>query len=377
MSIARKITAGLSVVLIVATIATSLQAQTPVMRYRQGGAWENLSDGTTPGWRLNDGSVVTAIPGPLDEARVNWAGSTVTLDSEAPTFLRLLIGVDEAGVVEVNDGGVLTTSQDVVVGNNGFVEGYMDVNDGAVVNVGRILWVARGPVVGDVLGFLNINAGGTVNVASHLWWGTTGTAEINISGTLNQTGGILGLGTQNASTPLGGSATVNVLDGGELNLNNISSNPSLPSIQPGSKINIAGTGRLTLPGDFVNVLGAYRDAGRFEGNGVTGAVTIQTEPGGQPAGDFNADGIVDVADYTTWRDSVGLAGLPNSAGLGTVGPQHYDLWVSSYGSTSSIITVMTAGLPPAAASVPEPGAFATAGIVGVLLSGASRRRTRA
>ena len=376
MSIASKILAAVAVVLIVATTATSLQAQA-TLRYRQGGAWENISDGTTPGWRLNDGSVVTEMPGPLDEARVNWAGSTVTLDSEAPTFLRLLIGVDEPGVVEVNDGGVMTASQDVVVGNNGFIEGTMDINDGGVLNVGRILWVARGPVVGDVLGFLNINAGGTVNVASHLWWGTTGVAEINISGTLNQTGGILGLGTQNASTPLGGSATVNVLDGGELNLNNISSNPSLPSIQPGSKINIVGTGRLTLPGDFVDVLGAYRDAGKFEGNGVNGAVTIQTEAGGQPVGDFNADGIVDAADYTTWRDSVGLVGLPNSGGLGTVGPEHYDLWASSYGNTSSLITVMTAGLPSAALSVPEPGAFATASVVGVLLTGASRRKTKA
>ncbi len=377
MSIAKRVSVAVSALLIVVTTAATLQAQTPVFRYRQGGPWQDVSDGTVPGWGVNPASPGLRVPDAGDEARVNWGGSTVTLDYAAPTFLRLMIGVDESGTVEVNDGGVLTTSQDVVVGNNGFVEAYMDVNDGAVVNVGRILWVGRGPVVNDVLGFLNINAGGTVNVASHLWWGTTGIAEINIAGTLNQTGGILGLGTQNAVDPLGGSATVNVLDGGEFNLNNISSAASLPSIQPGSKINIQGTGRMTLPGDFIDTIGLYRDAGLIEGNGVAGAITVQTEAGGQPAGDYNADGVVDAADYTVYRDNIGAAGLPNSAGLGVVGPQHYDLFASNYGSASSLITVVTAGLPSVAVSLPEPGTVAMASVLSVLVTGASRRKIRA
>lgn len=359
--------------LVIATTAISLQAQP--LRYRTGGPWENVSDGVEPGWGVNPDQPGTAVPGAGDEARVNWGGSTVTLDYDAPEFNRLLIGVDEAGVVEVNNGGVLTTTEDVVVGNNGFTEGTMDINNGAVVDVGRILWVARGPVVGDVLGFLNINAGGTVNVASHLWWGTTGIAEVNIGGTLNQTGGILGLGTINAVTPGGGSATVNVLDGGEFNLNNIDSSGNFGSIQPDSKINIAGSGRMTLPGDFVDTLSAYRDAGFFEGDGVQGAVTIQTEAGGQPSGDFNADGTVDAADYTVYADSIGsLSGLPNDDGLGVVGQMHYDLWASSYGSTGSLTTVVTAGLPPASVSIPEP---ASAIMLGVFLVGALSRRPAA
>lgn len=358
--------------LVIATTAVSLQAQP--LRYRTGGVWENVSDGVEPGWGVNPDQPGTAVPGAGDEARVNWGGSTVTLDYEAPEFNRLLIGVDEAGVVEVLDGGVLTTTQDVVVGNNGFTEGTMFVNDGGVVNVGRISWVARGPVVGDVLGFLTIESGGTFNVASHLWWGSTGTAEVNISGTLNQTGGILGLGTADFNT-FGGSATVNVLSGGEMNLNNIfGGDGQTNSIQPGSKIDISGTGRVTLPGDFVDTLGVYRDAGLLHGNGTAGSVTIQTETGDQPAGDFNSDGVVDAADYTAYRDNVGnISGLPNDDGLGVVGDLHYDLWEANYGTVASLITVVTAGLPPVSVSIPEPTSALLLGTLGALVVMHARR----
>lgn len=360
---------------VVATAATS-QAQ-DTLRYRTGGSWADISDGTTPGWGFNPNLPGSRVPAGTDLARVNWGGSTVFVDYEAPTFNRLEIGVDESGVVEVKDGGVLTTTQDVVVGNNGFIDGTMIIESGGVVNVGRISWVARGPIVGDVLGFLTIDAGGVMNVVSHLWWGTTGTAEINISGTLNQTGnGILGLGTQNAVDPTGGSATVNILSGGEMNLNNIfTTGGGTSSIQPGSKIDIQGTGRLTLPGDFVSALGVYRDAGLLYGNGTAGAVTIQTETVGQPSGDFNSDGVVDAADYTVYRDNVGNAnGLPNDEGLGVVGNLHYNLWAANYGGAASLRTVVTAGLPPASLAIPEPTSLLLLGALSACMGLRMRRR---
>lgn len=56
----------------------------------------------------------------------------------------------------------------------------------------------------------------------------------------------------------------------------------------------------------------------------------------QLPGDFNADGSVDSADYTVWRD-----------GLGTVYNQaHYELWVENYGSELP--------LSPPAVAAPEP-----------------------
>lgn len=338
-------------------ISTTTPANAETFRYRTNGPWETIYNGeggSNPGWLLNDGSLAANVPGLGDEARINWGGNTVTLDFEASEIERLLIGVDENGAVEVNDGGKLTTTQDLVVGNNGFVDALLDVNDGAEINVGRILWLARGSIVGNTLANFNINAGGVVNVASHLWWGSTGEAIAEISGTLNQEGGILGLGSQDFNT-FGGTATVNVRSGGEFNLNNIHGGGTQLSIQPGSKIDIFGTGKVTIKGDQVGSVNGYVDAGLITGAGVQGAVDVSLVPG-DTAGDFNQDGVVDAADYTVYRDNVGnLAGLPNDNDLGVVGQLHYDLWADNYGAVGELRTVIT--LAAAAVAVPEPASL--------------------
>ena len=101
-----------------------------------------------------------------------------------------------------------------------------------------------------------------------------GRATIDIAGTVTQTGGILGLGTNNASTPSGGTALVTIQDGGLLALANISSAAGLPSIQAGSLVNIEFGGELTLPGDFVGVLTDYANAGQLAGLGVPGMANL-------------------------------------------------------------------------------------------------------
>ncbi len=65
-------------------------------------------------------------------------------------------------------------------------------------------------------------------------------------------------------------------------------------------------------------------------------------------GDFNGDGTVDAADYTVWRDNLGLDdSVLNGAGdnSGTVDANDYTLWVGNYGASSS---------SSASAAVPEP-----------------------
>lgn len=58
-------------------------------------------------------------------------------------------------------------------------------------------------------------------------------------------------------------------------------------------------------------------------------------------GDYNADGMVDAADYTVWRDG----GSPDNSQAG------YDLWAGNYGTTTPNATGNTASQP-----VPEPAA---------------------
>ncbi|QDU91116.1 hypothetical protein Pla175_45340 [Pirellulimonas nuda] len=65
-------------------------------------------------------------------------------------------------------------------------------------------------------------------------------------------------------------------------------------------------------------------------------------------GDYNNDGAVDAADYTTWRDAVGQTGrLPNDDTGGAVGQGQYDAWKAQFGAASGA----TGG------GVPEPAAW--------------------
>jgi len=274
-------------------------AQGAVLRYRQSGAWQDLNAGATHGWGLNpnnDGVTPgTSVPVAGDEARVNWGNNTITVGYSAPTFGRLMIGVNESGNVEVNANGVITTTGDVLAGNNNAsATGTLIVNTGGIVNVGSILYAAHN----SSTGFITINSGGQVNAASHLWLGSSGTATVNISGTLNQTGGILGLGTTNAVDPSGGTATVNILNGGLLALNNI--HGGLTSIQPGSIIDISGTGQLTVPGNFVGVLTNYANGNQLSGNGVPGLSNL-------------------LIDTTTNSGFTTVTAIPEPATLGLLG----------------------------------------------------------
>lgn len=368
------------------------QATAVTLRYRASGPWQDVavdngSGGLTSGWAINSPAASGNVPVAGDEARINFADNTVTLDYDAPAFLRLRIGVDEGGILEVLDGGVLTTTEDVTVGNNSnnsgnSIEAYLDVFSGGVVNVGRILWVGRAPndTQKNVDGYLDIQAGGVVNVASHLWWGNRANAVVNISGSLIQTGGILGLGS-NDFTVTGGTATVNVLDGGLFALNNIRAGDTM-SIMPGSKIDIQGSGQVTLPGDFVTALGNYRDAGLLWGNGVSGDVNIQLVSGGSADGDYNNDGVVDAADYTVWRDNLGgdaAALMGNGSGAATVVAADFDLWKTNFGMTQSLMTVVTAGAQTAvfsASAVPEPSTLVLASAMAAFAVAASARRSR-
>jgi Spherulation-specific family 4/Dockerin type I domain len=70
--------------------------------------------------------------------------------------------------------------------------------------------------------------------------------------------------------------------------------------------------------------------------------------------DYNGNGVVDSADYTLWRDSLGATGLGLSTdgnGDGTVNQSDYTFWKSHFGQTASSAA---AGQISEASSVPEP-----------------------
>ncbi|MEN1678075.1 MAG: PEP-CTERM sorting domain-containing protein [Planctomycetota bacterium] len=73
------------------------------------------------------------------------------------------------------------------------------------------------------------------------------------------------------------------------------------------------------------------------------------------AGDFNDDGVVDLADYTVWRDNLGTddilggRGDENGDSLNVVDIDDYTLWRANFGAVVN--------QQPPSAFVPEPGAL--------------------
>jgi hypothetical protein len=68
-------------------------------------------------------------------------------------------------------------------------------------------------------------------------------------------------------------------------------------------------------------------------------------------GDYNGDGVVNLADYTLWRDSLGATGLglaADGSGNGVVGISDYQLWAENFGNMSASV---------ASHQVPEPNAL--------------------
>ncbi len=86
-------------------------------------------------------------------------------------------------------------------------------------------------------------------------------------------------------------------------------------------------------------------------------------------GDFNGDDIVDAADYTAWRDTLGLAVFPgtnaDASGNGLIDQADYDIWAANYGASSPSSSLANAS------AVPEPGGSILL-LIGSLIASAKR-----
>jgi hypothetical protein len=77
--------------------------------------------------------------------------------------------------------------------------------------------------------------------------------------------------------------------------------------------------------------------------------------GNTVAGDYNGDGIVDAADYTVWRDTLGSTtdlranGDDTGASMGVIDQADYAFWKSRFGATSGAGAGSHSG-----GAVPEP-----------------------
>jgi hypothetical protein len=101
-----------------------------------------------------------------------------------------------------------------------------------------------------------------------------------------------------------------------------------PAIDAGDPGAVAGVDGVPLHDQrgapFVRVYGGRIDMG-----------AVEAIPAGLLPGDYNIDGIVDAADYTSWRDQLGWSVTPGTGadgnGDGRVDQQDYEVWVSNFG----------------------------------------------
>jgi hypothetical protein len=104
---------------------------------------------------------------------------------------------------------------------------------------------------------------------------------------------------------------------------------------------------------------------------ITDVITYTFAAAPSNSGDYNGDGVVNAADYTVWRDTLGSTedlranGDDTGASMGVIDQADYSFWKSHFGG---------AGAGAISAAVPEPTA---AGLLGVaLLAIGLRRRGR-
>jgi serralysin len=163
--------------------------------------------------------------------------------------------------------------------------------------------------------------------------------------------------------------TVNSLSQSDLTLELYASGGGTPELLASANLNPTGQGESIL--DF-----ALNDAGTYYAriSGSTSAVQfyqlVLRADEFVLQGDFNLDGLVDAADYTLWRDNVGMAddSAINGRGDDVAGIDGDDflVWKSHYGESF--------GMGGASLSVvPEPASFIGIALACSLIGGAQRQ----
>ncbi len=211
------------------------------IRYQKSGDWFKIAVGSNAdnGWRFNVGT----IPGPADDARMNWNGGTVTLTNGVALVGSVQVGWDEVGHFVIGAGGDFSTTESVFTNFSS-------------VGFNRA-------------GSLTVQTGGTALFRSDLRIGQQGTGV----GTVNIDGGTI---TVEGEIRLGefGTGTVFVNQGGLLNLSGLTTNGVL-SITPGSALDVRGTGQVIISGNATDAAALYVANGTLLGNGVTNNVDVQ------------------------------------------------------------------------------------------------------
>ncbi len=231
----------------------------------------------------------------------------------------VFVGLSGAGTLTLADGGTVSTGGLIAVAANGLVTGNGTVV-GTVMNSGSV-------APGQSIGSLTVNGNFIQSGAGKL--------QVELAGT---SAGEFDTLASSAQAVLAGQLEVALgMNGGH---------PFAPQLGDTFQFLTAGGG---VNGKFASANLPTLAAGkmwhiRYAATGATLAITV--------AGDYNDDGVVDVADYTVWRDLSGAIFDPRADGdtNGVVDAADYNVWKTNFGLTAG---AGAAGLVTAA-GIPEP-----------------------
>ena len=240
---------------------------------------------------------------------------------------------------------------------------------------------------------LTVQAGGSVSVGGELFIGenSTLTGVGSIDGKVVNDAGLVSPGASPGILTITGSfeqssdGTLAIEIGGDDNSDSL--NPQFDQLVVDGTVTINGTldvqlelafapeledtfAILTASGGVTGVFDSESlpDLGSLLAMSVVydaDAVTLAVVPA--LPGDYNADGVVDLVDYTVWRNTLGLTGIGRAAdgdGSGMVDAADFQVWKDNFGSTA-------AALANGSRAVPEP---ATWGIMALFALAMGLRR---
>jgi hypothetical protein len=154
-------------------------------------------------------------------------------------------------------------------------------------------------------------------------------------------------------TTLAGSANLNVRDPNDPSLHNRDTIATISNLVPAANT--------ILYVQFVGDTGGlgYLNEMRIVASGVAPGIV----------GDYNANGVVDAADYVVWRNAGATATLPNDATPGVVDSSDYTTWKANFGKALGPGSGLGAG-----AAVPEPMSMTLVALGAMGLISLNRRR---
>jgi hypothetical protein len=292
-------------------------------------------------------------PSMYDDVRVS--NGTVVVDAPGQHAGTLAIAADAGDTAQFNvNGGWLRAKSAIVIGDTPGAHGTLNLNGGMLVTpllekgADSQFNFTGGTLRAAHIDFDLNNRGGTLSVGD-------APAGTTINGNLEMTGGALELEITSADNHGSVTAVGNVILGGHLRVR--LSRDFAPQASDAFAIVIGQT----VTGTFINLDSDSRV--QVEGGTGTFHVAIGSDQVtlsnfvhmDRLPGDYDADGVVDSADYVVWRKALGQTGsnLPaDGDGNHQVDDNDYEVWRAHFGQAAG--DHFLGGM-----NVPEPGTATT------------------